>query len=42
MPSILLIPAIKGTCDAVLVKISGQACKNGSLIASLSIDGTNG
>lgn len=42
MPSILLIPVIKGTGDAVLVKISGWTCKNGSLIASFSTDGTNG
>ena len=40
-PSMLLIPVITDTVDAVLTKISGWAGKNLSLIASLSTDGIN-
>lgn len=40
-PSILFIPAIKGTKVAILVKILGWAGKNLSQTASLSIDGRN-
>lgn len=41
IPSMLLIPVITGTVDAVLTKISGWAGKNLSLTILLSTDGIN-
>lgn len=40
-PSISFMPMIVGTEDADFAKMSGLADRNGLLIESLSIDGTN-